>query len=237
MVRMVDKLLGRKVKAEVEVEIPNASLGTEYGAHVVCVEVLDSESIVYSFGLGEDISFDLKLIERVGCCVQGFDPTPRAIDYVTSLNPPSRFQLHHFGLSAEDGSLTFYPPKNEEHVSWSLVNKSRSSQKPVEVPVKRLRTVMDEKGHTRLDVLKMDIEGAECAVLDDILGDIQIDQILVEFHPHFANIGVDKTQRTLTALSAAGYRIFAISPRGKEMSFIHEDKLASLDKPGGTENA
>jgi Methyltransferase FkbM domain len=49
------------------------------------------------------------------------------------------------------------------------------------LPVKRLATIMKELGHTRLDVLKMDIEGDEYDVLRDI-ADIPIRQILVEMH-------------------------------------------------------
>jgi hypothetical protein len=46
-----------------------------YGAFYVNTEKLDSNSIVYSFGLGADISFDKELIRRFNLSVFGFDPT------------------------------------------------------------------------------------------------------------------------------------------------------------------
>lgn len=52
------------------------------------------------------------------------------------------------------------------------------------MPVRRLGTIMSELGHTRLDLLKMDIEGAEFAVVRDMLSSrIEVDQLVVEVHP------------------------------------------------------
>jgi len=34
-------------------------------------------AVVYSLGIGEDISFDLALIEKYGARVHAFDPTPK----------------------------------------------------------------------------------------------------------------------------------------------------------------
>ena len=36
-------------------------------------------------GCGEDISFDLGLIEMFDCDVYGFDPTPKSIDFVNKV--------------------------------------------------------------------------------------------------------------------------------------------------------
>jgi len=51
--------------------------GTAYGGWPVITSQLDSTSTVLSFGLGEDISFDLGVIDRFGSAVHGFDPTPK----------------------------------------------------------------------------------------------------------------------------------------------------------------
>ena len=88
-----------------QVHVPKAVLGTEYGAHCVSLEPLGPDSIVYSVGLGEDISFDLALIEQTGAQVHGFDPTPRAIAWVKSQELPETFTLHELGLGGKDGEL------------------------------------------------------------------------------------------------------------------------------------
>ena len=67
----------------------------------------------------------------------------------------------------------------------------------------------------------MDIEGGEYDVIDDMLQcDIPVRQLLVEFHHHFPSIGLAKTLRAVRALEKAGYRIFHISQRGLEFSFL-----------------
>ena len=39
-------------------------------------------------------------------------------------------------------------------------------EKYIDVNVKKLRSIMNELGHTRIDLLKMDIEGSECDVIE-----------------------------------------------------------------------
>ncbi|MCA1572860.1 MAG: FkbM family methyltransferase, partial [Chloroflexi bacterium] len=81
------------------------------------------------------------------------------------------------------------------------------------------------------DLLKLDIEGGEYEVIEDVLtSGVSVDQVVVEFHPHIANVvhhgtmlgvhGWRQTERTLTALHRAGYRIFASSRRGTEISLV-----------------
>jgi hypothetical protein len=93
------------------------------------------------------------------------------------------------------------------------------------VEVRRLATLMRDLGHRSIDVLKMDIEGAEYEVIDDILGSrLQIEQILVEFHHRLPGVGIDRTRRAVRNLNEAGYRIFFASDTGEEYSFIrHRD--------------
>jgi hypothetical protein len=80
---------------------------------------------------------------------------------------------------------------------------------------------MKRLGHTTIDVLKMDIEGAEYEVIEDIVSSrISINQILVEFHHRFPTIGIEKTKNAIKQLNKAGYKIFSISESGQEYSFI-----------------
>ena len=69
----------------------------------------------------------------------------------------------------------------------------------------------------------MDIEGAEYEVLDDLLASpLKPTQLLVEFHHHFPGIELEKTADLIGRLRADGYRIFAISDAGREVSFLRQ---------------
>lgn len=81
---------------------------------------------------------------------------------------------------------------------------------------------MSAHGHQNLAILKMDIEGGEIDVLQDILQqDVYIGQLLVEFHYHYPAIGFDRFQSVMARLRERGYLIFDVSPRGYLQTQTH----------------
>lgn len=97
--------------------------GNEYGGWTICPDGVTKNSIVYSFGIGEDISFDLSLIEKYDCQVYGFDPTPKSVSWISNQKLPSNFRFYKVGLSDTDSLVKFYPPENENNVSYSVFAK------------------------------------------------------------------------------------------------------------------
>jgi FkbM family methyltransferase len=201
----------------VEVDVESVFFGTSYGGYEILPGILNADAVVYSAGLGEDVSFDLEIIRRFACVVHGFDPTPRSLAWLETQGLPERFVVHPYGLAEFDGVAGFAPPKNPAHVSHSVL--PGSSAERVELPVKRLTTVLRELGHERLDVLKLDIEGAEYAVLDDLLATGPLPrQLMVEFHHGMGDVTLESTERCLDRLRAAGYRVFDARETGREFS-------------------
>lgn len=192
-------------------------LGTDYGGHELATEKVASKPLVYSFGIGEDISFDLEMIERFGATVHAFDPTPKSIAWLKTQDLPESFHCHELGIGGHDGTASFVPPKNPEHVSHRLATAGQG----VEFQVQTLRTVMQSLGHSQLDVLKLDVEGSEYASLENILASgLKIPQLLIEFHHQFPEIGDQKTLTALDELEKFGYQVFAVSQSGHEVSLI-----------------
>jgi hypothetical protein len=60
--------------------------GSNYGGWVVATDYLNKDFVIYSFGVGEDVSFYLDIISKYGLTVHAFDPTPRSIDWVKKQN-------------------------------------------------------------------------------------------------------------------------------------------------------
>lgn len=200
--------------------LPSAFYGSAYGGWAVHPQTLNARSIVYSFGVGEDISFDLAMIRQHNCPIFAFDPTPRSIAWVKNQSLPPQFHLLEYGIAAYDGAAQFFPPENPAHISHTMLQKEGAA---ISVPVKRLQTIMRELGHTHIDLLKMDIEGAEYAVLEDI-AKLPIKQLLVEFHHRWQGIGFEKTIAAIRLLKTNGFQVFAISPRLEEFSFIKDSQ-------------
>lgn len=154
--------------------------------------------------------------------VHAFDPTPRSIAWLKSQSLPHEFVFHDYGVAAFDGKATFHAPENSRYVSYSAVS-SRRSTSFVEAPVWRLETIRRMLGHEHIDVLKMDIEGGEYEVLQDlIVSKPPVKQLLVEFHHRWKDIGLQKTRVTVRNLNQEGFRIFNLSPTGEEYSFIKD---------------
>jgi FkbM family methyltransferase len=224
-----DIFWGRARILQKEVDISCELLGSTYGGHRVRLTDLNGDSIVYSAGVGEDVSFDTALIQKTGAVVHAFDPTPRAALFVERHVTDRRFVFHGYGLARRNGTMAFHAPHDPSHVSHSLLVERDAGQPPLHVPFRRLDTIMAQLGHDRIDVLKMDIEGAEYDVIDDLLSrQLQVRQILVEFHHQFAEVGFEPTRRALENLHRAGYRVFAFSESGREISLIRSARCNTV---------
>lgn len=197
-----------------------ANLGSSYGGWTVPLGLLDADSVVYSVGLGEDASFDLALIDRVGCTVHVFDPTPRAVEYGRSLaaDRPA-FEFHPVGVWSRSDELTFYAPQDPVHVSHSVVN-LQGTDDGFTARVEPISALLKELGHERLDLLKIDIEGAEHQVLAAMLEDgIHPTVLCVEFDQP---VPYSWLWRTVRRLCQVGYRL--VHNRSWDWTWIRSER-------------
>ena len=215
------RLIGKELRLPVELRVPTLKEGGWWFAP----QGLNENSIVYSLGVGEDIEFDLAIIDRCGVALHAFDPTPSSINMLAAADLPGRFHFHPWAVSAEDGAMRFFPRVRKDGsksaVMFTTVADVASRDDAIEVPAYSPASISSRLGHARIDLLKMDIEGAEYAVLDGLLSSpVKPTQLLVEFHHRFPAIGLEKTADIVTRLQAAGYKIFAVSETGREVSFL-----------------
>lgn len=215
--RFANRLRGYRINSP-EVSMEYELLGSWYGAWPAPLTMLDRQSIVYGFGVGEDITFDLALIRRVGCNVFAFDPTPIAGRWLEGQRLPPEFIFSPVGLAEDDGEMDFFVP-NDAH-SFSR-NPTGKAAKAVKCPVRTLKSLMSERNHGHIDLLKMDIEGFEYGVIPDFLSDgIRPRVINVEFHHKSYGIPAGRTLAAVSLLHEAGYRIFWMSDVGREYGFV-----------------
>jgi len=179
------------------------------GAYWVCPNELSSESIVYSVGVGADVSFDIEIVEEHNCTAHAFDPTPEAIECVENTNLPEKFVFHPVGVSSYNGTAIFYPPKKSGMVSHRMTPDSDTLQEGIMVQVKTLKSLLDDCQHEKVDILKIDIEGAEYDIVNDICSLAnEISQICIEFHHFFPKITAARTIRALVKLKDSGFKVF-----------------------------
>ena len=209
------------------VNISKEWMGNKYGGFFLHNDILNSNSIIYSVGIGEDISFDTRVINRLKCRVFGFDPTPKSVEFIKNLNPPSEFIFNQYGVSNTTGVIKFFLPKNDSHVSGSLLNTSIVNEEDsIPLKFKSLNDIMKSFNHQHIDVLKIDIEGYEYQLIDYIYDNkVQINQFLVEFHPDLISGGKEKTRRAINKLNLLGLNCYAVSDSFSELSFINTKLL------------
>jgi FkbM family methyltransferase len=189
-------------------------IGTFYGGYAIPDGILNRESICYCAGAGEDISFEVGLVEKYGCMVYINDPTLRAqihfntlinntlaciptfinnsktICYNLSKKNTNRIFFSDVGLWHKPGKIRFYAPKNPDHVSHSAINLQKTDQY-FTARVDSLKNIMKLNGHNYIDLLKIDIEGAEYNVINSMIEDgISPRLLCVEYDE--GNIPIDK---------------------------------------------
>ena len=209
-------------------------LGTNYGGWTIPTDInLNKDSIIYSGGVGEDISFDLLLSDKYDCNILLIDPTKRAnihytevIDYyntnvnkftgdiqkdylpiIKNLKPTfNKIKYSDLGIWDKEDKLKFYKNKNPQYVSQSLIDGMFSNNYEI-IKTKSIKQIMEENKHTKIDLLKLDIEGAEIKVLEQMLKDeIYPTYLCIEFDLYLKQKDTNnETQNIITKLLNIGY--------------------------------
>lgn len=204
--------------------------GSDYNRYVLPESSLDKDSICYLVGVGEDITFDCEIVDKYQCKGILFDPTPRSVAHFENVlqdpgispipadkNYPdySRFSqsLHllqyvNAGIAGSDEIVQFYPPSSPGAVSHSIDNiKNTSAAGGFKAQCYKLSTVMKDLGHEKIDLLKLNIEGAEIYIVNDIIKDqLPVKMIAVDFD-YVKKYEYPPVSHLVDQLASIGYRV------------------------------
>ena len=125
------------------------------------------------------------------------------------------------GLWKEETELKFYKQNNENYVSQSLVENMFGNNSDI-VKVNTIRNIMEEHCHDKIDLLKLDIEGAEIEVLNKMLDDeIYPKYLLIEFDLLLKNKDPKNTTKQLIErmITKENYKI--LKNDNLNITFIH----------------
>lgn len=208
-----------------DISISKTWHGNGYGGFYIADGFLNHQSVVYSFGIGEDISFDRSVKKKYDCKIFLFDPTPKSELWLSSQKDFLDYTFIKAGLATKTGVREFFLPRNDEYVSGSLTSRPELNENSIDCQFFSLVDIMKTLGHNEIDLLKMDIEGAEYEVIRDLLNiNIKIGQIIVEFHDRFPSLN-DNSKYIIKEMRNKGYQCFGISESLQEMSFIHKSLI------------
>lgn len=195
-------------------------LGTRYGGWWLDTTLVGPQPLLIDCGLGEDISFPAAFLQRFsGARVIGVDPNPRSLAYCRAHCPAGMEILPNAFWTTAGESIVFHLPRAQDNlpkgadgVSGSLdpSHEYVEGGERIETQSVDLDSLLSRAGRTECAVLKLDVEGAEYALLDALVSSGRIRaarQILVEFHHGVTSHTPDDTRRIAESLEAAGFRL------------------------------
>lgn len=211
--------LGRRWK---EWRLPHGyeRLGTRYGGWWLDTQLVSAQPLLIDCGLGEDISFPAAFLQRFAAArVIGIDPNPRSLQYCRAHCPQGMEILPNAFWTSVGETIAFHLPRSQENlpkgadgVSGSLdaSHEYVAGGERIETQTIDLDTLLARAGRTECDVLKLDVEGAEYALLDALVDSGRIKsarQVLIEFHHGVTRHLLDDTRRAVAKLAGAGFQL------------------------------
>jgi FkbM family methyltransferase len=160
------------------------------------------------FDCGSNIGMSILFFKTLYCSARivGFEPDPVTFARLKEnieKNALSDVVVHQCALSDEEGQTDFFTSDDEEGSLVMSTLNERISGRKISVPSRRLSSFITGP----IDLLKMDIEGAEEQVLRELAASEKlrmIKQMHIEYHHHISP-GIDTLSSTLRLLEDEGF--------------------------------
>jgi len=178
-------------------------------------------------------SFISALYASEGSTIISFEPDPYTRGWLERNNKlnNSKLTIEPIAISSTEGEVEFLScSSDEQNALWSRIEldytkKSAPSPgtKKIKVNTKALDTYLKEKNITAIDLLKIDVEGAEGYVLEGMkqtLKDKIIKSIFIEFHNGALPKGHSVSQM-VNLITSCGYKAY-------HLQSSHLDKASDL---------
>jgi len=178
---------------------------------------LPGDAVVIDAGCSYEADFSVCLIGRHNVRAFGVDPTRKHAEALRALEAqyPGRFTHLPCAITGTDGTLTFHESRVNESGSLFAdhVNVVHDETTSYDVQAVTLGTLLKRMGVQSVDILKLDLEGAEYDLLERTTAEeLQpFKQLFVEFHHHaVSHFGVADTRRLVERICGFGFRSFSV---------------------------
>ena len=199
--------------------------------HHFLAGAIGRDSVILDLGANRG-DFARGMQARFGCQARLVEANP---DLFARLRSAAEFPVLHAAAAARQGTINFNIAHNDEGSSMHpLPGHSQfgcTHQRSVAVEAKTLAEIMAHFGLGRLNLLKLDIEGAEVEILENCPPEVlrRIDQITVEFHcaPVFGFGGRDQVEAVMRRLSKLGFSRYVFEEDYTDVAFIAHRNLGT----------
>ena len=176
--------------------------------HTFFDRFISSDSVVLDLGANMG-RFSLDMIAKFGCRCYAVEANPEVFKTIPQ---SERLKAFNFAVAKESGTLELNIAENSE-ASSLLAKEGKPSDHKVSVAAIRLDEFTKDQGLIAIDLLKMDIEGAEIQVLDSCSDEFlqNISQITLEFHDFAGIVTRDEVMRVIRRLTQLGFLAIQMS--------------------------
>jgi FkbM family methyltransferase len=193
--------------------------------HTFLSDGLGPESVVVDLGANRG-EFSSEVSQRFGSRCFAVEASPE-IARVIPAN--ERVRVFNYAITDADGPVHLNVAENPELTSIHASNVPDTQRLgSVVVPGYTLARFLDEHGLKQVDLLKVDIEGAEVqlfgpATSDSVLRSIR--QITMEFHDFTGVMSAADVRAIVERLRAAGFYAIRFSHSNMDWLFLRADEL------------
>jgi FkbM family methyltransferase len=176
--------------------------------------------------LGANIGqFAQAVTERFGCNCVALEPAPEPFGIIPDAANILKMQA---AVGAASGTMLFHLASQSN--ASSLVRKVSPHTHTIDVGVFSLADLIDHLAWSRIDLLKVDIEGAEidmfAACPDEILQ--RIAQITIEFHDFCGMTPAQNVAKTLARFRELGFFSVRMSRIGHQDTWLINRRLLAI---------
>jgi FkbM family methyltransferase len=173
-------------------------------------DILDIKNPGIVMDIGANLGVWTKYIlyrgaEKVYC----FEPNKKAIEHLKkTLSDDSNTRIIEKAVYKENSILKFFIDEKNSLTSSLLEQSGHSPAYDVEAIT--LEESLDLIGESKVDLIKIDIEGAEFDIIDrmDNKTAERINSLLIEYHDFYFPEGMAKVQKMENKLKSMGYKIY-----------------------------
>ncbi|EKD28333.1 MAG: hypothetical protein ACD_79C00336G0004 [uncultured bacterium] len=162
---------------------------------------------------------------KYGCKAIALEPFPVLYNQI-EVN--ENIKKLNYAISNNNGEILFYE-SSLETAGNIIAPKPNSTGKTINVKCITLKKLLSEINIKKIDILKIDIEGAE-KILFDNLTDAEIldnDQITIEFHDSvtYPNISGEEVGLIISRLRKLGLKGFSVDYRNYDWLFVNSFRI------------
>jgi len=189
------------------------------------------DSVVWDLGANQG-EFCLSMAGKYGCRVLAAEPVPELAAALTGRSPLVTVMQNAVG--GTDAVVTFDYDLSKDKtgsmmgldVVGGLLNDT-STLKRVSVQMLSLQSLFGRTAEARVQLLKVDIEGAELNMLLDTPAELlqRCDQITVEFHDYWYPELRERTEQAKRRLRTLGFHMIRFTPNNKDVLFVNTRSL------------